>query len=98
MNTGALFQQVTMLMLIRIQLSILILSQVFYVLEIQIFFISVHLFTAVYIIAMNIIVRASYLIPSLSTSRCKSSPAYGTIYRITGGFLYAATSNFKGVT
>jgi hypothetical protein len=86
MNTGALFKQVIMLILIRIQLSILILSQVLHDLEIQIFSISVHLFTAVYIIAMNIIVRASYLIPSLSTSRCKSSLAYGTIYRITGVF------------
>ncbi len=62
------------------------------------FFMSVHLLTAVCIIAVNIIARASYFIPSLSTSRCRSSPAYGTIYRITGGFLYAATSNFNGVT
>jgi hypothetical protein len=26
------------------------------------------------------------------------TPAYGTIYRITGGFLYAPTSNLKRVT
>jgi hypothetical protein len=28
----------------------------------------------------------------------KSSPASGKIYRTTGGFLYAASSNFKRVT
>jgi hypothetical protein len=28
----------------------------------------------------------------------KSSTAYATIYRITGGFLYAATSNLKRLT
>jgi hypothetical protein len=28
----------------------------------------------------------------------KSSPAYGTVYRIIGGFLYAATSSLKRVT
>jgi hypothetical protein len=28
----------------------------------------------------------------------KSSPAYGIVYRIIGGFLYAATSSLKRVT
>jgi hypothetical protein len=28
----------------------------------------------------------------------KSSPAYGTVYKIIGGFLYAATSSMKSVT
>jgi hypothetical protein len=38
-------------------------------------------------------IRIPHPIPS------NTSPAYGTIYRITGGFLYAATtSNVKRVT
>jgi hypothetical protein len=35
------------------------------------------------------------VIKSNTITRFKSSPPYGTIYRITGGFLYAATSSLK---
>ncbi len=35
---------------------------------------------------------------SNTVTRLKSSPAYGSTYRITAGFLYAATSNLKRVT
>ncbi len=38
------------------------------------------------------------LLISNTITRFKSYPAYGTIFRITDGFLYAAISNLKRVT
>jgi hypothetical protein len=41
---------------------------------------------------------ASSVIKKYRNMLKKSSPAYGTVYRIIGGFLYAATSSLKRVT